>query len=251
MNDSMAGSPFAPSIASGGAALAELGVTEAQAAEQPVEVEAPVGDAREMRVAQQVVAAVDVERAADGAGQKGDLVPAVDELGDPPGQRRIATLQDLMHLAVRVEHDAHRPVFVTRRVRHRLLEQVRKRTVPEVVEERGGERFARPLGGDALPEREARRESRAAVRMKRVITMRDADGVREARVIGARVGERCEARAGGRGAGAAPRRSRAARHDGSLVRFERNQAVDGITQDHRGIRVFAAAQTWAGARGQG
>src|SRR5262252_8584232 len=50
-----------------------------EAAQQPVEIVAPVGHAGPVGVAQKIVAAIDVDGAADGAGEIGELVPAEDE----------------------------------------------------------------------------------------------------------------------------------------------------------------------------
>ena len=79
MNASMAGSPLAPSMASDGARDGSHVGREAQAPQQPVEVVDAVAHARRVRVAQKVVAAVDVELAAHGLGEVGQLVATVDE----------------------------------------------------------------------------------------------------------------------------------------------------------------------------
>ena len=135
-----------------------------------------------MRVAEKVVAAVDVERAAHRLRQVRELVLAADERGDARGHLRIEPREHLVHPGRRVEHDALGPRLVVRRPGDGVLEQVRERTVPDVVEERRRERVARALlvtrcqNGSAAVDRAEPRE-------QELHHERRADGVGEARVL--------------------------------------------------------------------
>jgi hypothetical protein len=57
-----------------------VAVADAQAAQEPVEVETAVAHPGEQRVSEQIVAAVDIEHAADGVREIGDGVAATHQL---------------------------------------------------------------------------------------------------------------------------------------------------------------------------
>ncbi len=113
----------------------------------------------------------------------------------------------------------------------RVLEQVRERAVPEVVQERRGEGLARAFGGDSLRLRQ-RAVDRAQPREQELHHERRSDGVREARVLGPR---KCE-----RGHPELPDPPQPLQlgrvdeqlDDALLVALEGDEAVHGITKNH-------------------
>ena len=141
-----------------------------------------------------------------------------------------------MHAGRRVEDDALGPRLVVRRARDRVLEEVRERAVADVVEERGGEGVARALGRDLLPEREVAVD-RAEAREEQLHHERGADGVREARVLGAGEGERRHAELADAAQALHLGRVDEARDDALLLRLERDEAVHRVAQDHVDARL--------------
>ena len=95
-----------------------------------------------MRVAQEIVAPVDVELPAHGLGEVRELVPPVHQIDDARRERGVDGREHRVHARRRVEHDALGPRLVRRRPGDRVLEQVRERTVTEVVQQRRSDRLA-------------------------------------------------------------------------------------------------------------
>ena len=163
MNASIAGSPLAPSMARAGASGAARR-REAQAPQQPVEIVEAIANTGGMRVAQQIVAAIDVQLSAHGLGQVRKLVSPVDQLDHAPRERRVDRREHAVHARLLVEDDALRPGLVWRRAGDRIFEQVRERTVTQIVQQRSRQRLSRRDRGLPADPRGARRESPGGAR---------------------------------------------------------------------------------------
>ena len=169
-----------------------LGDVEAQGGQQPVEVEGPVAHPGHVGVAQEVVAAVDVEGPGDRAGEVADLALAVDQAVDLVRHRRVDRRQRLVDLAVGVEEDPRGPQLVPRHPRDHRLKGVAVGPVPEVVEERRGEGDHRVLVVDPIVGRDVLGEGGDPVEVA-AHHVGGADRVGEARVLTAGIGEAGEA----------------------------------------------------------
>jgi hypothetical protein len=130
---------------------------------------------------------------------------------------------------------------------------MREGPVADVVQQRGGQRVSGSLGGEPLPERQLvvqRAEPADQARHDEG----GADGMRETGVVGARVCKRGETELAN-----PPQTLQLAGfeqrwHDGFFVGFERNQAMDWVSQDHQMVfrsAVKAAIVTEAGGGGDG
>ena len=149
-----------------------------QIREDPLQVVLTVSDAGHEGVPQEVVQPVGVKLRRDDVGDEGGRVGAVVDRQDVLYHSGLA--QQAPGLAPGVVDDEARPLFVLSVVEH-LFVQVRERPVPDVVQERGGDRHqARPLerppllrdlrGGEERVEDPLRHEG-------------DAQGVGEPRVL--------------------------------------------------------------------
>jgi len=83
-----------------------------------------VAHAGHVTVAQQIVAAIDVEHAAHTARQIIEAVFALEQRGDARGHAAAQTLERAMHVGRVVEQHVTRPRFVVARVRQHLFEEV-------------------------------------------------------------------------------------------------------------------------------
>jgi hypothetical protein len=86
-------------------AVAVLRDIQAQRREQPVDVEQAVAYAGHVAVAHEVVAAVDIEGAGDGAREVADRALAVDQALDHGGHPGVDLGEHAVHGGVRVEQD--------------------------------------------------------------------------------------------------------------------------------------------------
>ena len=74
------------------------------------------------------------------------------EARDSLRQARVAAREHAMNVGHRVEQDALRPRFMVHVSGDDIFEEVRERTMPDVMEQRCADRVAAPLGRRALPE---------------------------------------------------------------------------------------------------
>src|SRR5690606_29442334 len=118
--------PLRPVDGERGGDARALGDAEPQAAEQPIEIELAVTDAREVRVAQEVVTPVYVEGPAHGARKEGDGMASAHQIDDALRKRGVEAHEDAMHLGRWVEHEPERPFLVPSGLRERLFEEVRE-----------------------------------------------------------------------------------------------------------------------------
>jgi hypothetical protein len=119
---------------------------------------------------------------------------------------------------------------------HRLLEEVRERPVPDVMEERGGQRVPRSLARDPLPKWEIAVDL-AEAREEELHHVGGADRVGEARVLGARKGERREAELPDPAEALDLRGGEEAREDLLLIALERDESVDRVSENHGALLV--------------
>ncbi len=235
MNASMAGSPLAPSTASCGATLSSGALParsyrrEAQAAQEPVEIVDPVAHPGRVRVAQQVVAAIDVERAADRMGQVRQRVLAAHQRRHPRRHAAVERRQHLVHAGRRIEEDLLGPLLVVRRPGDGVLEEVRERTVTEVVEQGRGERVLGAVAGHPLPEGELVLDGPQA-REEQLHHVRRAERVGEASVLRAGEGHVGDAELTHAAQALHLGRVEQLLDDALLLRLEGDEAVDRVAQ---------------------
>src|SRR5690606_27861422 len=218
-----------------------LGDAEPQAAEQPIEIELAVTDAREVRVAQEVVTPVYVEGPAHGARKEGDGMASAHQIDDALRKRGVEAHEDAMHLGRWVEHEPERPFLVPSGLRERLFEEVRERTVAEIVQERGRQGLPRALRRDPLFLGKLGVDGAQAAEQTGHHVGRP-ERVREARVIGPRIRERRETHL--------PNPAQALELLGFEERwnyrllggFEGDETVHRVAKDHKAGRVYTPSQ---------
>jgi len=206
------------------------GLAEAQAAQEPRQVVVAVAYARRVRIAQEVVASVDVERAAHGARQVGELVLACHEIGDAPREAGIIRGEHAVDLARGVEQDARGPRFVMCGAGHRRFEEVRERAVTDVVQEGGRDRVACTLAGHALPEGQIAIDL-SEPREEELHHVRGPDRMREPGVLRAWIGERGQPELADPAQPLHLSRAEEARYDRVFFAFERDEPMNRVTQD--------------------
>src|SRR5687768_15899664 len=108
---------------------------------------------------------------------------------------------------------------------------MRERPMSRVVKERGSERILRAIARHLLPERELAVD-RAKPREEQLHDVARADGVGEARMLGARERIRRDAELPNATKALHLRCIDEARDDALFVGLERNEAVHRITKDH-------------------
>jgi hypothetical protein len=144
-----------------------------------------------------------------------------------------------MHARPRVENDALRPDFVTRRPGDGVLEQVGEGPVPHVVQERRSQRITRPAGRDLLPERQVVMNG-AKPCEEQLHDERGAERVRESGVLGPGEGHGSDAELSNATEPLELGRRQEQLDDVLLLGLEGDEAVDGVSQDHAGRSISGA-----------
>ena len=206
MNASMARQALRAVDASEGAAAPRRSRArrrEAQAPQQPVEIVEAVADAGRVRVAQEIVAAVDVELPADRLREVRQLVPTVDQLDDA---RRERGVDDASTAFTPVDGSSTmRSVHVSCGGAPGMASSNRcdSGPCPRSCSSAAAMRLARAIRRDPLRVGQ-HSVDRPQASEEQLHHERGAERVREPRVLGARETRATSPRAGARAAGAAP-----------------------------------------------